>query len=121
MPKSYAQQQRKMKPAFFVIVGNQWARMYGDRICRNQQEAKVSSRRQNFFPAFNNGSILWGKLNLSGFAMPEGGKFRLWCWAESDMAPSISGSAINLELKEQIPSTSGYVLYVPRVLFSSLV
>lgn len=37
------------------------------------------------------------------------------------MATSISGSAIDLELKEQIPSTSGWVLYVPRVLFTSIV
>lgn len=37
------------------------------------------------------------------------------------MAPSISGSAMNLELQEQIPSTSGCVLYVLQVLFSSIV
>lgn len=40
--------------------------MYQDHFYGNQKEVKVSSKRYNSFPALNNGSLIWEKLNLSG-------------------------------------------------------
>lgn len=80
---------------------------------RDQQGAKVSPRRQEQSFAAPFGAV-------PGFCYDLGGKFKVWWGAESCVATSTLASAMDLELQEQIPSTSAWVLQAPRVLLRSI-